>query len=179
MKPKYGDNMRLVLTDTDSFVFAIKTEDWYDDMHKMKQHFDTSSYPKDHKLFSNDNKKVVGKFKDELCDSSFVVMTDAISLRSKCYAYKTSRTTDDYNVKKTLKGVNKVAKNNKIGYSDFENCVSHGINKVVEQKCIRSFQCQNYTITQKKSALSCYEDKRYQVDGVSTLAYGHFSIQKK
>lgn len=32
-----------------------------DDLHL----FDTSNYPKDHKCFSNDSKKVVGKFNDE------------------------------------------------------------------------------------------------------------------
>ena len=29
MKPKYGDNIQLLMTDTDSFVYQIKTEDFY------------------------------------------------------------------------------------------------------------------------------------------------------
>ena len=29
MKPKYGDNIRMVYTDTDSFVFHTKTDDIY------------------------------------------------------------------------------------------------------------------------------------------------------
>ena len=58
MKPKYGDNMQLVLTDTDSFVFAIKTEDWFDDMSGMMQHFDTANFPKDHKQYSKDKEEM-------------------------------------------------------------------------------------------------------------------------
>ena len=29
MKPKYGVNIQLLMTDTDSFVYQIKTEDFY------------------------------------------------------------------------------------------------------------------------------------------------------
>eukprot|EP00965_Chrysotila_dentata_P053883 1787769-Pleurochrysis_carterae.AAC.1 len=58
MQPRYGsENLSLVLTDTDSFVFAIKTQDWYKDMAEMKHHFDTSNYPKDHPLYSSKRKK--------------------------------------------------------------------------------------------------------------------------
>jgi hypothetical protein len=32
MKPKYGDNIQLFMTDTDSLVYEIKTEDLYEDI---------------------------------------------------------------------------------------------------------------------------------------------------
>ena len=44
MKPKYGENIQLLMTDTDSFVYHIKTEDFYEDMKGMKQHYDMSEY---------------------------------------------------------------------------------------------------------------------------------------
>ncbi len=53
------------MTDTDSLVYQIFTDDLYKDMESMKDKLDTSNYPEDHPLFSNVNKKVVGKFKDE------------------------------------------------------------------------------------------------------------------
>ena len=34
MKPKYGENIRMVYTDTDSFVFHTKTDDIYQDLKK-------------------------------------------------------------------------------------------------------------------------------------------------
>ena len=40
MKPKYGDNIQLLMTDTDSFVYQMKTEDFYEDMQGMKEHYD-------------------------------------------------------------------------------------------------------------------------------------------
>ena len=36
MKPKYGNDIRMLYTDTDSFVLQIKTEDVYDDFNDIK-----------------------------------------------------------------------------------------------------------------------------------------------
>ena len=44
MKPKYGDNIQLLMSDTDSFVYQIKTEDFYEDMKGMKEHYDIVRY---------------------------------------------------------------------------------------------------------------------------------------
>jgi hypothetical protein len=65
---KYGDNARLLFTDTDSLAYHIKTEDFYADIASdVDQRFDTSDYPKDHPsgIKAGVNKKVVGMFKDE------------------------------------------------------------------------------------------------------------------
>ena len=46
---KYGDKGRLLLTDTDSTMYEIETEDFYKDISKdVKYRFDTSNYPPDH-----------------------------------------------------------------------------------------------------------------------------------
>ena len=37
MKPKYGDNIKMVYTDTDSFVFHTKTNDIYEDLNTIKK----------------------------------------------------------------------------------------------------------------------------------------------
>lgn len=55
----------------DSLCYEIRTEDVYDDMQTMKGLFDTSNYQPNHNLFSSTNKKVRGKFKDEL-ESEFL-----------------------------------------------------------------------------------------------------------
>ena len=39
MKKKYGDKLKLLFTDTDSLCYHIKTDDLFDDMKKMKDHF--------------------------------------------------------------------------------------------------------------------------------------------
>ena len=43
VKNKYGNNSRLLFTDTDSLVHEIKTEDVYEDFNKDKKIFDFSN----------------------------------------------------------------------------------------------------------------------------------------
>jgi dTDP-D-glucose 4,6-dehydratase len=50
---------------SDSLCYAISTEDVYQDMIKDKHIFDTSEYDPEHPLYSTENKKVLGKMKDE------------------------------------------------------------------------------------------------------------------
>ena len=68
----YVDQLKLLFTDTDSLTYYIET-----DMVKDSHLFDFSDYPDDHPCFDNlspnsvndikqRNKKVTGKFKDEL-----------------------------------------------------------------------------------------------------------------
>ena len=84
MKLKYGDNIKMVYTDTDSFVFHTKTNDIYEDLNTIKNEIYFSDYPKEHKCYDENNKKVLGKFKDELKSKT---ITGFIALRPKCYAY--------------------------------------------------------------------------------------------
>ena len=65
--PKYGyENLKLIYSDTDSFIIKINTEDLYKDIYETKNLYDLSDYPKEHFLYDTSNKKVIGKFKDEL-----------------------------------------------------------------------------------------------------------------
>ena len=69
VKPKYGEKAALLLTDTDSLMYCVQTEDFYRDIARdVLERFDTSNYPKDHpsSIMTNANKKVVGMFKAEL-----------------------------------------------------------------------------------------------------------------
>ena len=68
LKPKYNEKVRLLYTDTDSLILEVQTEDLYADMGEpeMADEYDTSNFSSEHPLHSNHNKKVVGKFKDEL-----------------------------------------------------------------------------------------------------------------
>jgi len=65
MKPEYKNNIELLMTDTDSFVYKIKIEDFYKDMFEDKEDFDMSAYSKDNQFYDETNKKVSGKFKEE------------------------------------------------------------------------------------------------------------------
>ena len=55
----------IVLTDTDSLTYEIKSENVYEEFFKWKDLFDFSNYSKDLKFFDETNKKVIDKVKDE------------------------------------------------------------------------------------------------------------------
>ena len=65
-KQLYGNKVTLLMTDTNSLLYTIETGDFYSDMIKDLDLHDTSDYPKDHPAYSNKNKKVLGKLKDEI-----------------------------------------------------------------------------------------------------------------
>ena len=61
LKPKYGDEIKLAYTDTDSFVTHIETEDVFKDFREIGEHMDFSDYPVDHLNHSTAIKKIIGK----------------------------------------------------------------------------------------------------------------------
>jgi hypothetical protein len=83
MKTKYGPNAQLLFTDTDSLCYSIYTEDVYQDMMKHQHLFDTSEYDPDHPLYSTENKKVLGKMKDE---THGIPIQEFVGLKSKMYS---------------------------------------------------------------------------------------------
>ena len=74
------------MTDTDSLVYHIQTDDFYKDINKyVNKWFDTSNYPKNHlsRIKTGVNKKENGKIKDE---AGGLVITHFIGLNAKLYA---------------------------------------------------------------------------------------------
>ncbi len=68
VKPKWGDKVKLLFTDTDSLCYEIQTDDVHKDIkNDADKWYDTSNYDKDHPsgLYSGKNKKVIGYYKDE------------------------------------------------------------------------------------------------------------------
>ena len=48
LKPMYAANIKLCYVDIDSFIFSVKTDDFYGDIsNDIDKCFDTSSYSKD------------------------------------------------------------------------------------------------------------------------------------
>ena len=63
LKARYRQKCELIYTDTDSLILDIRTDDLYKDMQEYSWLYDTSNYPKDHLLYNDRNKKVLGKMK--------------------------------------------------------------------------------------------------------------------
>ena len=89
MVPKYSlEKLKLCYMNTDSLVYDIKTEDFYEDIaNDVKARFDTSGYSKTdfRPLHISLNKNVIGLMKDELRGK---IMTEFVALRLKLYFYK-------------------------------------------------------------------------------------------
>ena len=84
IKRKYGNKAQLFFTDTDSLTYEVEADDVYLDFWKDKHSFDNSDYPQESLYYSNKNKKVNGKFKDE---AGGIPRTELMGLRSKMFSY--------------------------------------------------------------------------------------------
>ena len=67
IKTKYSQKAKLCYMNTDSFIFYVKTKDFYKDIADVvEKRFDTLNYKVDRPLPEGKNKKVIGLMKDEL-----------------------------------------------------------------------------------------------------------------
>ena len=75
----------LLLTDTNSLTYEIRSIKVYEELYKHKNLFDFSNYPKDSKFFDPTNKKVIGKMKDEKEEK---ITDEFLGLKSTMYSMK-------------------------------------------------------------------------------------------
>ena len=87
LQPYFGqENLHLHYMDTDSFVLSINTKDIIKDFKFLEDIFDFSNIDKNHEIFSEKNKKVIGKFKTET--PAIIWIDEFVCLRSKKNAFK-------------------------------------------------------------------------------------------
>ncbi|KAK9803622.1 hypothetical protein WJX72_006416 [[Myrmecia] bisecta] len=79
--------------------------------------------------------------------------------------------------KKTCKGVKKKTVDKHVSMADLKDCEEDGP-ATRSFQVLRSHEHVVFTETVTKVAYSPYDDKRYQLDGVDTLAYGHYRIKQ-
>jgi hypothetical protein len=168
VKATFGDRAELLMTDTDSLVYAVKSPDLVSELKGIAEHFDFSNLPSDHPLYDPSRKDVVGLLKYE-----FEHILEFIGLRSKMYSLLTC----DGKTSAKAKGIPKSVTKRKLPHDMFrealvnQNPCSVEFHQLVSKKHVVS------VTKQTKKALSAYDDKRYiNPDGVTTLAYGHKDI---
>ena len=141
IKRKYGDKAKFLLTDKDSTMYKIQTEDFYKDISEdVKHKFDTSDYPPNHPsgIPSGFNKKVLGMFKDE---AGGKVIDEFVGLRAKLYSYKMQEGEES----KKYKGVKKSVVKKSITHEDYEKCLFTGKEQLQKINLIRSYRHEVYT----------------------------------
>ena len=180
MKPKYSENLKLCYMDTDSLVYHIKTEDFYEDITgDAKERFDTSGYSKEgaRPLPIGLNKKIIGLMKDELGGK---IMTEFVALRPKLYAYRKLDGEED----KRCKGIKKCVVKKKLDFDDYKKCLFDPVDGMGrsrstyrQQLMFRSRKHEVHTVEFSKVALNRDDDnriaKKYRI---STLAHCHNSL---
>lgn len=186
LKPKYGDGIKLLMSDTDSFLYHVKTEDVYKDMIDMKADMDMSEYPKGACISTSEgllplydavNKKTIGKMSDEKPGE---IISEVVALKPKMYSIKAQSywypSRDPYPTTKRAKGIPKVAQK-RISFEDYQNILTTSTTSTTKFRSIRSVKHVNKTLEFKKRCLSAFDDKKFILDdGIATLSYGHFNI---
>ena len=110
MKPKYGTNFQMHYTNTDSLIYDLKTDDFYED----------SNYsPSQVRLLPMGVNKVIGLMKDELGRR---VTAKFVALRPKLYMYKTLSGSGN----KKFKGVKKCIVKKMLHFDDYKQCLLAG-----------------------------------------------------
>ena len=169
LKPKYGDKVKLCYMDTDDFIVHIETEDFYEDIaSNVDKWFDTSAYNEDNNrpLPIGKNKKVIGKFKDEMNGK---IMIENYNARAKTYAFKL----DDDKETKRAKGTKKCVIKKDLTFENYKESVLK--NKIIMRSQLRfkSDHHNVYTEEIDKIAISSNDDKRLQTfDGITTYPIG-------
>ena len=170
MVPKYGlEKLKLCYMDTDSLVYGIKTEDFYEDIaDDVPARFDTLGYCPNRPLPVGLNKKVIGLMKDELGGQ---IMKEFVALRPKLYSYKKLDGVED----KKCKGIKKCIVKKTLTFEDYKTCLFSDSTKYRSQLIMfRSAKHEVHTIEVNKVALNRDDDKRIsRKDGTSTFARGH------
>jgi hypothetical protein len=171
MKPRYGDKVRVLYTDTDSFVLEVETDDLYADMARDGHLYDTSNYkagPLKALADANPSKeKRLGLMKDEFGGR---VIHSFVGLKPKMYSLK-----GDNEVVKKAKGNQRCVVKKQISHDDYWGVVAGG--KPLRHINV-GFRTNKHVVTTcrvEKKSLSAFDAKRWITeDGVSSYAYGHW-----
>ena len=162
IKNKYGNNSKLLFTDTDSLIYEIKTDDIYEDFNSNKEMFDFSNYSTKSKYHDDSNKLVIGKMKDKTAGAA---IEEFVGLKPKIYSYLIG----DNSEHEKAKGVNRNIVPT-ISHKEYKDILlkrkysRHSMNKIQS----KDHKIGTYEIN--KISLSCFDDKIYiQNDGCDGL----------
>ena len=166
LKNKYNNKDELVYTDTDSFIIQVETDDIYKDMFKDKNLYDFSEYPKNHNNYDITNKKVLGKFKDEM---KSLIITEFIGLKPKMYSFNFINNNILLN-----NNVHKGVKNSiSLKHDEYKRSL-YKEELIYKEFYNLQLNKQNiYMDKIKKIALNPFESKRYWIDNINSLPYGY------
>ena len=127
-----------------------------------------------HPNFDDSNKKVPGKFKDEM---GGIPIKAFVGLRSKMFSFLLA----DGRVhteNKLTKGVPKSVMENDLTFVQYVSCLDKSLQLSHTFKAIGSVGHSMSTKELEKVSLSSFDDKRYLMNAVYSLPYGHYRLDR-
>ena len=164
LQPYFGqENLQLHYVDTDGMILSMKTKDIIKDLKNLEDIFDFSNLDKKHELYSEKNKKVIGKFKIETPKN--IIIDEFVCLRSKAYSFKCKNNDENKN---KIKGISK-SQSKHIKFEEYYICL---FGREYQRECsnyiIRSINHEMVLQEVKKSTLSIFDDKRYYINNIES-----------
>ena len=160
------ENLQLHYVDTDGMILSMKTKDIIKDLKNLEDIFDFSNLDKNHELFSERNKKVIGKFKIETPKNIWI--DEFVCLRPKAYSFKCKN--EDEN-KNKIKGISK-SQSKHIKFKEYYNCLFGGeYQRECDNYIIRSLSHEMVLQKVRKSTLSIFDDKRCYINETESIPW--------
>ena len=168
---QFGNKAKLIFSDTDSFVYELEHEDIYEwQRQNATDWFDLSDSLRPD-LQSDENKKKLGFFKDELNSQ---ILTEWIALNPKCYAFKyqSIKKKNEIQEKKKAKGVSHVIVEKTLPFKVYKNTLDTDKTVRREITSIRSFNQELFSISTEKDCLTSYYDKCRMINNIECEPFG-------
>ena len=165
LQPYFGhESIQLHYMDTDSFVLSVNTKSIIKDFRNLEDIFDFGNLDQNHELFSNRNKRAIGKFKIETPKNIWI--DEFVCLRSKMYAFKCGNDS-----KNKLKGISKSQSKN-IKFEEYKKCLDgEEYQRECDNYIIRSNNHEMVLQKVKKSTLSIFDDKRCYINNIESIPW--------
>ena len=111
---------------------------------------------------------MLGKIKDE---TNGFPIRDFVALKAKMYAFRVGDETE-----KRAKGITRAVVRDNITWEDYYRCL---FDDRVQSNIVTNIRSTNHvlnTVRTLKLSLSPFDDKRYYINSVESLPWGHYSI---
>ena len=147
-------------------ILSMHTKDIIKDLKNLEDIFDFSNLDENHELFSNKNKKVIGKFQIETPKNIWI--DEFLCWRSKAYSFKCNDNTESKN---KMKGISK-SQSKHIKFEEYYICLFGGeYQKECDNYIIRSLNHEMYLRKVRKSTLSIFDDKRCYINETEKIPW--------
>jgi len=169
LKPAFGDNISILMSDTDSYSILIKGKTADEAKKILTPVMDFSNLDKNDPLFDSARKNIVGYMK---CETGSDEIIKFCALKAKTYSFITKKNI----LENKAKGVKRAAKNT-LKFNDYAKCILSPSEVRVTQYSISAKNHVNRLSKSNKMAFTSFDDKRYALCSIHNTPYNSITIQ--